>query len=162
MGSRRETGGLVKPPLAATDVPAASSGLLERPATIVERHVAAEARRGIRSSARPATACTERGTEPPRSARAGGARGTVLGLVHPEGASLQVPAVHQADRLLRRLFVLELHEGEPSRAPGLAVRGHLRIHDLPGSAKRLDELLAGDVEAQIAHEHLVRNGPFSS
>src|SRR5258708_3316450 len=104
--------------------------------------------------------CPESGTVAP--ARSPRPWGPVLGLVHAQGSTLQVLPVHQRDRLLGCVVVLELHEGEASGTSGLAVGGHLRIHDLAGGTESLNELLTRDVEAQVAHKHLIRNGRTSS
>jgi hypothetical protein len=113
------------------------------------RTVAAAAR-GPVSAAAARTAAHARRTRRP-----------VLGLVHPQGTALEVLPVHEADRLLCGVVVLELHEGEPARASGLAVRGDFRVHDLARGAERLDQLVARDVEAQVSDKDLVRNGRLS-
>src|SRR5437899_2055433 len=155
---------LIEAALAAADVAPAALGL-ERPAPL-ERWIEV-ARRGGAVRRRPARARTvARASRGPVAAGAAAharrTRRPVLGLVHPQRTALEVLPVHQADRLLRRLVVLELHEGEPSWASGLPVGGDLGIHHLAGRAEGLDQLIARDVEAQVSDEDLVRNGRLSS
>src|SRR5262249_9718748 len=90
-----------------------------------------------------------------RAAGSRGARRPVLGLVHAQGTALEVLPVHEGDGLLRGVVVLELDEGKTPGAPRLAVGGELRIDDPAGRTERGDELLAGHVEAQVAHENLL-------
>ena len=67
------------------------------------------------------------------------------------------PFIREMD-FSRGLVVLELHEGKAARATRLAIGGDLGVDHLARGAERLDELIAGDVEAQVAYENLVRNG----
>src|SRR5713101_1552664 len=157
-------GGLIEAALATADVAPAAIGL-ERPSPL-ERWIEVAGRGGAvrrrpartRTIARASRGPVASGT----AAHAGRTRRPVLGLVHPERTALEVLPVHQADRLLRRLVVLELHEGEPTWTSGLTVGGDLGIHHLSGRAEGLDQLIARDVEAQVSDEDLVRNGRLSS
>jgi hypothetical protein len=92
----------------------------------------------------------------------GGPLRSILSFVDAERPTLEIAAVQQLDGLLGGLVVLELDECEPTRSSGLAIRGHFRVHDLACGAERFNELLARDIEAQVPHEHLVRNGRISS
>jgi hypothetical protein len=66
--------------------------------------------------------------------------------------------VQKCDGLLRRLLVLELDEREPTRPAGLPVGGNLRVHHLAGGTEGFEQLLTRHVVAQVADEHLFRNG----
>src|SRR5258706_9103929 len=155
---------LIEAALATADVPPAALRL-EGPATLEGRiEVAAGSRAERRRPARARTIAAGAGRTVSSAGTAAHSRRTrrpILPFVDPHGTTLEVLPVHQADRLLCRLVVLELHEGEPSGTSGLTVGGDFRVHHLARRAEGLDQLVARDVEAQVSDKDLVRNGRLS-
>src|SRR5438874_6276180 len=157
-------GVLIEAALATADVPPAALRL-EGPATLEGRiEVAGGSRAERRRPARARTIAAGAGRAVSSAGAAAHSRRTrrpILRFVDPQGTALEVLPVHQADRLLCRLVVLELHEGEPSGTSGLTVGGDFRVHHLARRAEGLDQLVARDVEAQVSDKDLVRNGRLS-
>jgi hypothetical protein len=146
-------------PAAAAGAPLRGTPSVERTGTKVGRGSEGGGSAASRSTVAAAAAAfaIAEGRPGAAGARAAGPGRTVLGLVHAQGPSLEVAAVHGGDALLRRIVVLELHEGEAAGAARLAIGGQLGVDDLAYCGECLEELVARDVEAQIADEDLVRN-----
>jgi len=120
-----------------------------------------EVGRGERHFAATASA-ERRALGPEGGAERGGTRRAwraAVRFVDAQRAALHVLAVQQLNRLGRGLVAVELHEGKTAGPACFAVGRDLGIHNLPGRAENLHELVAGHVITEVSHEHLVRNSP---
>jgi hypothetical protein len=150
--------GSIESALASAQPAPAPGAALGGPA-VLERAIFPEVGRRGRNvrPRRAAPVASTGGAGPPGGEATPRTRRPVLGLVDAQGPALEVAAVHGRDAFLGRVVVLELHEGEAPRSARFAIGGQLGVDDLAHLLECLDELVAGDVEAQVADEDLVRN-----
>jgi hypothetical protein len=128
------------PAAAATTAAAAVAVTTAAAAAAAEATAAAAAAAAVAAAATAAAATT--------------AAGLILGSVDADRAAVERRPVHCLLRRSTCARVLETHEPEAARTPGLTVRHDLRLGDRTEAAKRLAQAIVRCIPAQTADKKL--------